>query len=457
MTASGKGLTTVTATVFLLAIGVSSSGAVLVFQQQIEDDLREGSDQIETMDLKETLRVEQCYQKNGFTQIVVRNQGSEAIDPSNINIYKNNTPLNVKIGRDVVDPTRSFEINTTTDLEYEEDKLRFTSNSSTATHICQNNSVETIPVSPNGPYVSLSLNHGSDINDKTVKADLYSSQGASPIDTCNIDWGDGNTESVPQDGTVTHTYGSNGTYSSQYSCTDNNGLKDLSTDTIKVSTSTCGSNSPPSTDFSITTSGFQVDVTSSTTDPDGNTVKYRWDWTSDGTYDSTGSTQSHIYGSSGIYTIKHYSEDSCGASDSLTKTVIVQTPLVGEIIEKGGSGNAEIGTLTVPGTAEIRGPDSPTGSNICLGVDCPDTSGSETSLDTDQYVNESGDRMDGTLYTDGFSSGGDICIGTDCLPVSDTAGPGLSPGNQDTQSDFRLEVPAVRPNTGNNLCLGTDC
>lgn len=256
---------------------------------------------------------------------------------------------------------------------------------------------------------------------------------------------------------ITGGFSAEGKYTAELKISTNTGRTDTDISQIEVNEPT--TESSLTADFTYNPNPLMPGETanldaSPSTAPDGTITTYQWDTVDDGIWDKTGLNTQKTFGSAGLYPITLKVTSSTGETDQITKQIDVGLAYV---VEKGGSGNAEIGTLTVPGAAEIRGPDSPTGSNICLGVDCPDTTGSETSLDSDQYVNESGDRMDGTLYTDGFSSGGDICIGTDCLPVSATDGPGLSTGNQDTQSDFRLEVPAIRPNSDNNICLGTDC
>jgi hypothetical protein len=87
-------------------------------------------------------------------------------------------------------------------------------------------------------------------------------------------------------------------------------------------------NDPPSaalTDSS--TSGTQVtwDATGST-DPNGDSLKFRFDFTNDGTYDTTfrtSGTITHDYGSQGTFTAKVQVDDGRGGRDTATHTVSV--------------------------------------------------------------------------------------------------------------------------------------
>jgi len=72
---------------------------------------------------------------------------------------------------------------------------------------------------------------------------------------------------------------------------------------------------------------------SSSSDPDGNIVGYRWDWTNDGTYDTgwlSTATATHIYSYAGTYTVKLQVKDNDGATDTdisqVTITFVNQKP-----------------------------------------------------------------------------------------------------------------------------------
>lgn len=96
-------------------------------------------------------------------------------------------------------------------------------------------------------------------------------------------------------------------------------------------------NDPPTADFSVDASNLSVGVdASASTDSDGSIAAYRWDWTSDGNYESTGQTSSHTYPSEGEYDITLEVEDNDGATDTLVKTVSLT-----EQTDGGGSDGGE--------------------------------------------------------------------------------------------------------------------
>jgi hypothetical protein len=82
--------------------------------------------------------------------------------------------------------------------------------------------------------------------------------------------------------------------------------------------------------------GTSYTYSTSTTDPDGDTVKYGWDWNGDGTVDewtgfySSGTTvsTSHSWSTGGTYNVKVRAEDSNGAQSGFSpaKTVVINNP-----------------------------------------------------------------------------------------------------------------------------------
>ena len=79
-------------------------------------------------------------------------------------------------------------------------------------------------------------------------------------------------------------------------------------------------------------SGITFDASDSS-DSDGYIVGYRWDWTNDGTYDTswlTSSTTTHSYSSTGTYTVKIQVKDDDGKTNTDTAQVVIsagnQTP-----------------------------------------------------------------------------------------------------------------------------------
>jgi len=90
-----------------------------------------------------------------------------------------------------------------------------------------------------------------------------------------------------------------------------------------------GSNSAPTADISASSTtvapGETVDFDGTgSSDSDGSISSYEWDWTSDGTYDATGSTASHSYSSTGTYTVTLKVTDDEGATDTATVDITVE-------------------------------------------------------------------------------------------------------------------------------------
>ncbi len=95
---------------------------------------------------------------------------------------------------------------------------------------------------------------------------------------------------------------------------------------------TGGTNSPPSAVISASpTSGpatLNVSFSGSgSSDPDGGSLTYAWDWTNDGTFDASGVTTSHAYGTPGTYTAVLRVTDAAGASDTDSTVITVSDPV----------------------------------------------------------------------------------------------------------------------------------
>jgi serine protease len=79
-------------------------------------------------------------------------------------------------------------------------------------------------------------------------------------------------------------------------------------------------NGAPTASFTLTSSGLTVSVdASASTDPDGDTLSYLWDFGDGAT--GTGRTTSHTYSAGGTYTIILTVSDGRGGSDADTKSV----------------------------------------------------------------------------------------------------------------------------------------
>ena len=104
-------------------------------------------------------------------------------------------------------------------------------------------------------------------------------------------------------------------------------------------------NTPPPSRFTVTpTSGtveteFQFDASDSTdAEDDTGALQVRWDWTNDGTYDTSllaAKTATHTFASPGTKTIKLLVRDTGALTDTTTRTVTVSgvTGDVGAIVD----------------------------------------------------------------------------------------------------------------------------
>ena len=88
-------------------------------------------------------------------------------------------------------------------------------------------------------------------------------------------------------------------------------------------------NSAPDADFEFTVSGLDVSFESTSSDSDGSIVSYLWDFGDGST--STVANPDHSYASSGSRTVKLEVTDDEGATDEVTKSVVVtEPPVTGE-------------------------------------------------------------------------------------------------------------------------------
>jgi len=121
---------------------------------------------------------------------------------------------------------------------------------------------------------------------------------------------------------VSHTYPAPGPYTCKLRVYDNDGGWDETTESFTLSEG--GSNENPVASFTYSTSGLTVNVDGSgSSDPDGTISGYQWDWTTDGSYDNTGETQSHTYSANGTYNVTLRVMDNGSATNTTMHQVTV--------------------------------------------------------------------------------------------------------------------------------------
>lgn len=139
------------------------------------------------------------------------------------------------------------------------------------------------------------------------------------IESFDWDFGDGTTGKGE---TITHRYGSSGSFTVLLKVTDDDGNVDTASQTISV-----GDNASPVASFFYTPSNpavnqvIQFNATESH-DPDGTIVSYQWDF-GDGSPAAAGVLVDHSFNSKGTYTVYLRVTDNSGNTDSASQTVNV--------------------------------------------------------------------------------------------------------------------------------------
>jgi PKD repeat protein len=137
--------------------------------------------------------------------------------------------------------------------------------------------------------------------------------------------GDGVMDATGQ--TAFYSFAAPGVYHVRLVVTDNQGASDDEVKTVVVA----APNQPPVAQFTISPSPAVVGApvtfnASSSYDPDGFIVEYRWDLNGDGAVDATGQVVSYTYFAPGTYQVTLYVTDNAGATAQSTQTLQVAVP-----------------------------------------------------------------------------------------------------------------------------------
>jgi PKD repeat protein len=156
-----------------------------------------------------------------------------------------------------------------------------------------------------------------------------SSQGTADPDTGDVityswNWGDGTTPSAGASPSA-HVYAGAGTYPITLTTTD--GWGNAASTTRDVTLTEPAGNTAPNVTFTATCASFTVCQMNSagTVDPEGDAMRYSWDW-GDLTTASTTASPSHTYATPGTYTIVLSVTDVWGKVGTATREVTITEP-----------------------------------------------------------------------------------------------------------------------------------
>jgi PKD repeat protein len=191
-------------------------------------------------------------------------------------------------------------------------RLTVTDSAGDTATLAKSVTVDTVNAKPTAAFTS-------SVRDLTASFDgSGSSDTDGTIASYAWDFGDGSAAAsgaVPE-----HSYASAGTYSVKLTVTDNRGGTDSVTQAVTVT----APNQKPTAAFTSSATGLSVafDGTSSS-DPDGSIASYAWDF---GNGDSsTAAKPFTTYAAAGTYSVKLTVTDNRGATDTLTRSVTVNS------------------------------------------------------------------------------------------------------------------------------------
>ena len=170
--------------------------------------------------------------------------------------------------------------------------------------------------------------------------------------------GDGTTDRTTSDATVTHSYGTAGTYTPELVVTDADGSPNATTETVTIT-----ANAPPravlAVDAHNPSTGTQITFDASdSADDDGSIRTYFWDFDGDGTAERTTSdaTVTHSYGTAGTYAPVVTVQDDGGTNATATVNLRVNarpTPRISTTPANPAKGESV--TLSAAGATDADG------------------------------------------------------------------------------------------------------
>ena len=233
----------------------------------------------------------------------------------------------------------------------------------------------TVTTAPKAPIAALSVSPASGTAPVQVTADASgSSDPQGKALTYTYDWGDGATTGTQSDATASHTYSAAGTYTVTLTTKNAAGLSSTATQNVSVA-------APPGAptarlSVSPTTGTAPVQVTadaSASTDPQGQTLRYAFDFGDGGApvvQDSA--TAQHTYSTAGQYTVQVTVTDTAGLSDVTTQALTVDADSAAPVARL--SVTPASATAPVEVTADASASTDPHGQTLSYAFDFGDGS-----------------------------------------------------------------------------------
>ncbi len=183
----------------------------------------------------------------------------------------------------------------------------------------ENQYIHAVVMSP--PTAAFSHNPSTMLVNQEVMFDASpSSDMDGTIQSCIWDFGDS------QEGTgtiVNHTYTNTGNYTVTLTVTDNDGLSDIETQTIRICAEPSASfECSPQIPWVSSTVTFNA---SSSHDSDGTVTTYRWNFGDDNTTEVYDPVVSHVYQAPGSFIVNLTISDNDGFTNSVTHTITIVT------------------------------------------------------------------------------------------------------------------------------------
>jgi PKD repeat protein len=164
---------------------------------------------------------------------------------------------------------------------------------------------------PNQPPVAA---FSSSCSGDTCSFTSTSSDPDGSISAYNWSFGDGGTSTAQN---PSHAYAVGGTYAVTLTVADNLGATNSVSQSVTV-------NRPPVAAFTSSCTALTCSLTSTSSDPDGSIASYSWTFGDGST--STAQNPSHSYSTGGTYTVTLTVTDNQGATNSVSYSVIANTP-----------------------------------------------------------------------------------------------------------------------------------